>query len=244
MLSVIIPTLNEEKLIAGLLGRFTPALRERFGLELIVTDGGSTDRTLELCEGHVDQIVQHTGGERQTIGQGRNAGARVAQGEMLLFLNADVTLPSDLAGFLDALSAAVQEKGIATCRVQVHPDHATVADRLVLGTCDRIFWLFNRLGIGMGRGECHAVRRALFEQVGRYDERLIAGEDFDLYHRIAGLLRAEGERIPFLWEWTIYEDPRRYRELGYARTMWAWFTNTMSVTFRDRSYSEEWSVIR
>ena len=48
-ISVIVPTLNEEKLLEGMLRQFTPALRRRHGLEVIVSDGGSVDRTLEIA---------------------------------------------------------------------------------------------------------------------------------------------------------------------------------------------------
>ena len=43
---------------------------------------------------------------------------------------------------------------------------------------------------------------------------------------------------------TLYEDPRRYRQVGYARTLWEWFCNSASITLRRRSYSEEWAPVR
>ena len=243
--SIIIPTLNEEKLIAGLLARFTPAIREQLRLEIILSDGGSTDQTLALARGLANVIVIHPGDERQTIAAGRNAGAQQATGEVFLFFNADVELPVDLASFLKDLVRGVRQKGAATCRVAVHPGQARWMDRLVLGTCDRLFWMLNQIGIGMGRGECHAIDRALFEHLQGYNETLVAGEDFDLFHRIARYLRKQKKgSIAFLWNWTLYEDPRRYRELGYPRTMWSWFENFISILFTKRSRAEEWSVIR
>ena len=44
--SVVIPTLNEEKLLPRMLGQFTPELAARYGIEIVVSDGGSIDRTL------------------------------------------------------------------------------------------------------------------------------------------------------------------------------------------------------
>ena len=74
---------------------------------------------------------------------------------------------------------------------------------------------------------------------------LVAGEDFDLFHRVAAYLRARGSgRVRFLWDRVVYEDPRRYRKMGYPRTMWLWFRNFLSVLVRGRSVSKAWDPVR
>lgn len=118
-------------------------------------------------------------------------------------------------------------------------------DRLVLGTCDRLFLAMNVVGVGMARGECHAIRKSVFLAVDGYDESLAAGEDFDLFRRIATWgRRTRAARVRFLWNWVIWEDPRRYRQRGYARTMLDWFRNTVMITFFGRSHSSVWEPIR
>ena len=242
--SVIIPTLNEVKRIGSLLETFTPERRRRFGLEIVVTDGGSTDGTLAVAERLADNVVVHIGSERQTISAGRNAGAAAATGDVLLFFNADVRFPDEADAFLtDLIDAA--GAGAATCRVGVHPTEATWADRIVLGTCNVLFCGLNLVGGGMGRGECHAVRRDVFDAVGGYNEAYAAGEDFDLFNRIAQRARRRGEgRIRFLWQWVLFEDPRRYRQAGYLPTMWTWLRNSASITFFGRAYSDSWEPVR
>lgn len=262
--SVVIPALNEEKIIADLLQRFTPELKARLALEVIVSDGGSTDRTVGIAQRLADKVVLHEKEARQTISEGRNAGAKTAKGETLVFFNADVQLPENLEGFLRALIVAVEETGAATCRVIVHPSQATIADKIVLGACNVWFWFINQLGIGMGRGECHAIDKSTFHQLGGYRPDLVAGEDFDLFNRIAQEARNQRRNrsgksgnlpqkqesrnklkgVSFLWKWSVYEDPRRYRKIGYARTLWQWFMNTVTITFFNRSSSEEWTPFR
>ena len=141
--SIIIPALNEEKIIVSLLEQFTPALRQRLALEIIVSDGGSQDATIALATPLVDRVVLHEKVTRQTISEGRNEGAKVARGETLIFFNADVQLPDDLEGFLRALIEGVDGTGAATCRVLVHPEQATWADKTVLGACNAWFWFIN-----------------------------------------------------------------------------------------------------
>ncbi|MGD0152865.1 MAG: TIGR04283 family arsenosugar biosynthesis glycosyltransferase [Thermacetogeniaceae bacterium] len=83
-ISVIIPTLNEEIGIGALL----ESLSSRPDLEIIVSDGGSADRTEEICRTcGVTFIAGHPCRGRQM-----NAGAKIASGEILLFLHADSSL--------------------------------------------------------------------------------------------------------------------------------------------------------
>lgn len=243
--SIIVPTLNEVKVLGGLLAALGPARRHRHGLEVIVSDGGSDDGTIELAQALSDNVVVHEGSERQTIAAGRNAGAEAASGSLLLFLNADVRFPDDVDGFIESILHAAQRHGAATCRVAVHPDEARLQDRLVLGGCNLAFYTWNLIGLGMGRGECHALRRDVFQEVGGYDETLAAGEDFDLYRRIARWGKQSGDaRVAFLWEHVLWEDPRRYRKLGYVRTLYTWLRNSVYVTFAGRSHSDVWEPVR
>ncbi|MBI3071998.1 MAG: TIGR04283 family arsenosugar biosynthesis glycosyltransferase [Deltaproteobacteria bacterium] len=90
-IDVIIPVLNEEARIA----RQIRAVSRVRGLnEIIVVDGGSTDRTLAIARAHRGVSVLESPRGRAVQ---MNRGARVATGDVLLFLHADVTLPGDAA---------------------------------------------------------------------------------------------------------------------------------------------------
>jgi rSAM/selenodomain-associated transferase 2 len=90
-LSVVVPVLNEAGGIRAALEALAP-LRAS-GHEVIVVDGGSTDGTRELTAGLCDRVLGAPRGRALQM----NAGARVASGDMLLFLHADTRLP---AGFV------------------------------------------------------------------------------------------------------------------------------------------------
>ena len=77
MISIIIPTLNEAKIIESTLRTLAATLTLPY--EVIVSDGGSTDGTPELAARYANTVVVYSGAGRQTIGQGRNDGARVAE---------------------------------------------------------------------------------------------------------------------------------------------------------------------
>src|SRR5688572_29571028 len=82
-ISAIIPAKNEEKLIANTLSLFTPEIKRRFKLEVIVSDGGSGDATIGIAMAYADGIATHDEERRQTIAEGRNRGAGIAHGDIL-----------------------------------------------------------------------------------------------------------------------------------------------------------------
>jgi glycosyltransferase involved in cell wall biosynthesis len=240
MISVIIPTLNEETTVESLLTQFSEELIKKYEIELIVSDGGSTDRTIPLAERKVHVLIDHHGNGKQTIGEGRNRGAKCASGDILFFFNADVRV-DDMASFIGVMLEAIQmpETVAATCAVYVNPEEETILDRVYHRIHNGHVRLLNALGLGTGRGECQVVKRDAFFLVGGYDERLAAGEDFDLFMK----LRRHG-RITFVRSVEVYESPRRYRKLGYVRVTLFWFLNALSILLFRRSFSREWEPVR
>ncbi len=243
-ISVIVPTLQEEKLLDATLSVFSPEWRRDHAAELIVSDGGSTDATLEIAWRHADHVVVHTEDRRQTIAEGRNKGAQQARGEVLVFINGD-TMPAHLDEFTRTLEDFAGRRGsyarasALACPVRFVPSDERMADRLFHGYYNNYVRLLSILRIGAGRGECQVVRRKMFLSVGGYKTHLVAGEDFDLLARVG----MKG-RVLFAPELLVYESPRRFRKFGYFRVIWSWTINGLSVLFRGRSTSDEWEPVR
>lgn len=104
LLSVVIPSLNEEgEALAAAIGA---ALEHDSYVEVIVADGGSTDRTLELARRVGARTVCASSGRANCL----NAGAAVAMGELLLFLHGDTILPP---GYGVAVREALANPSIA-----------------------------------------------------------------------------------------------------------------------------------
>jgi glycosyltransferase involved in cell wall biosynthesis len=241
-ISLIVPALNEEKLIERTLLAFPHELRARYHAELVVSDGGSHDRTVEIARHHADLVVQHTDARRQTIAEGRNRGAEVATGDLLVFINAD-TIPRDVEAFMRQLTAIAAEgtsaRAAYACPVEVLPEERKLSDRLFHGFFNNYVRALNAVGIGMGRGECQVIRRDAFTRVGGYNNAMVAGEDFDLYSRLA-----RGGSIGHHANLCVYESPRRFRRYGYLRVLATWSANALAVIFLRRSISQEWEEIR
>lgn len=236
----MIPTYYEEKLLEETLKQFTPALRERFSLEVIVSDGGSNDQTVSIARKYADVVIVHDEPNRQTIAEGRNIGAAYASGSILMFVNADTRL-RDLPALLQDALAVLSTPGVValTCDVYIYPEEERLSDWFFQRVYNTFFRFLNLIHWGMGRGECQIIKREVFEQVGGYAPNLAAGEDYDLYRK---LIRKGN--VHFLRKHAVYESPRRYRRFGYLRVSWMWFVNALSVTLFHRSAWKQWKPVR
>jgi len=239
--SIIVPTLNEEKMLPNLLKQISQTtLKGRYNYEVIVSDGGSSDNTVEIAMKYSDIVKVHCNSYRQNIAEGRNVGASFAKGEVLIFLNADVML-SDPDKFFQFLNNSFcKSKYLAmSCFVKIFPSEENAADKFFHTIYNRYFRLLNFLGVGMGRGECQIIRREVFDKMNGYDEKLAAGEDFELFKRI----RKAG-KILYSKAVYIFESPRRFRTLGYRNVTYVWIQNGLSVFFKNTAISKEWEQIR
>ena len=90
--SIIIPTFNEEECIKELLPHLSK-IGSGFDYEIIVSDGGSTDKTLEIASSHGATVINSPKKRRSAQ---MNEGARQATGDVLYFLHADTFPPVDL----------------------------------------------------------------------------------------------------------------------------------------------------
>ncbi|MGQ9818682.1 MAG: glycosyltransferase [Candidatus Kapaibacteriales bacterium] len=242
LISIIVPVFQEEKLLDRILSQYKPELLIKYNCELIVSDGGSTDKTVEIAHKYTKKIVTHKHSNiKQTIGEGRNLGAQISSGNILVFINGD-TIPNDIEKFLKVVTNfANNEKNIGALafKVRAYPEEEKFKDKLFYFLHNNFVRFLNFVGIGMGRGECQVIRREVFFRVNGYNPKIFAGEDFDLYRRIAKV-----SKIKFIDSICVLESPRRFRKLGYIRTLWRWLLNGISVMFLNKSFSKNWEPIR
>ncbi|HEX5846337.1 MAG TPA: TIGR04283 family arsenosugar biosynthesis glycosyltransferase [Rhodoplanes sp.] len=154
-LSIIIPVLDEEAEIAHVLAALAP-LRSR-GVETIVVDGGSRDRTVALAAPLADRVITAPRGRAVQM----NTGAVAATGDVLLFLHADTRLPAEADRLvLDGLARSGRQWGRFDVRISGrHPLLRVVA---------ALMNIRSRLtGIATG-DQAMFVRRDLFERVGGF----------------------------------------------------------------------------
>jgi glycosyltransferase involved in cell wall biosynthesis len=238
--TVIIPTLNEEATLCWAEKIFTDEFKREYDIEVIISDGGSTDLTIEIAKKFADKIILNENFEKQTIAKGRNIGALNSNGEILVFLNADARI-NDVDTFFKLVDNLMKMPMVVALAfdVFVYPEEELFKDKVFHIFLNKFFAMLNVIGLGMGRGECHVVKREFFFKAGGYNENLPAGEDFEFYMRIRRL-----GKIINVHGLKIYESPRRYRKYGYIKTLTLWFLNSVSIIFRKKSISKVWNAVR
>ncbi len=195
MISVIVPTYDEEKALPKTL---TYLLRQPGHYEVIIADGGSTDRTLEL-------VRAHQGVRWLTAAKGRasqmNAGVGIARGEWLLFLHADTLLPKGALLRIDALTENT------SCQAGGFRHRFSGKDwRLAL-----ISWMDNmraRMTRVIYGDQALFVRRALFERLGGFPEDQPFLEDIRFCERLKRVTR------PVLLDACVITDSRKFVQMG------------------------------
>jgi rSAM/selenodomain-associated transferase 2 len=202
-ISIIIPSLDEESKIGATLESLRPAV-VNYGAEVIVVDGGSGDRTLEIARRYkFARVVEFNNAHR---GLQMNEGARLACGDALLFLHADAVAPP---GALDAINAALSKKeSLGGCFQIRFPKGAPFS----LGAVGRGINLRTRLFRTATGDQAIFVRRSVFEEIGGY-ERIPLMEDIALFNRIKrrGDVVVLSERVEI--------SPRRWLRHGVWRTV-------------------------
>lgn len=173
MLSIIIPTYNEEDYLPGLLASIRS---QRFGeYEIIVADADSTDRTREIAARFGARVVK--GG---MPGPGRNLGAAAAHGDLLLFLDADVILPD--ADWLGRKIEQFRRRGLDAGTCLIKPIGGKLVDLLVHNVFNA-HMMATQFTMAHAPGFCIFATRGLHDRIGGFDESITLAEDHDYVDR-------------------------------------------------------------
>ena len=198
-LAIVVPVLDEEAAIAATLQSLS-TLRAR-GAEVIVVDGGSRDRTVEIARPLCDRVIAAPRGRAAQM----NAGGGAAHGDVLLFLHADTRLPEDADRLiLDALAAGGCAWGRFDVRIEGrHPLFPVIAAMMNLRS--------RLTGIATG-DQAMFVERSAFAAIGGFPDIALM-EDIELSRRLKRLGR------PLCLRPCISTSGRRWEKLGVVRTI-------------------------
>ncbi len=205
--SVIIPCLNEEDNLPGVLDALLAQDLPRASFEIVLVDGGSRDRSVEVAEERGVRVIASPRG----VSVQRNRGAAEARAPVLVFLDADCLVQTDwlrlgLRQMEDAALAGgpilVPAGGSWVARAWGF--HNSVRSRLLADVPGQVFRLIATANL--------FVRRDVFEHVGGFDESLSSGEDFFFCYQVDRL----GKSV-------VFDDKVPVCHLGQPQTLRGFF---------------------
>ena len=200
-ISIIIPTLNEEGNISELIGRLKSS---NTVVEIIVSDGGSTDKTRELAEKAGAKVLDLNHPSRP---EQLNKGADMASTDLLYFVHADTLPPANYSNQI--LKAVRDGSQFGSFRFRFDNNKGMLKFN---SYCTRFPIMMFR-----GGDQSLFIRKSFFEKIGGYDENHIVMEDYDIIRR--------GKKFS---DFTLIQDDvevssRKYEENSYLRVNWANF---------------------
>jgi glycosyltransferase involved in cell wall biosynthesis len=203
--SVVLPAFNEEKLLPAALAAVKQAASaftaRGWEWECVVCDNNSTDATSAVARAGGATVVFEPVNQ---IGRARDAGARVATGEWLVFIDADSTPSAELFASIASRIAEGRAVGGGST-VELEPGTPRYA-RFVCG----LWNLWSRLA-GWAAGSCVWVEAEAFRTVGGFGTEYYAGEEVFLSRRLKSLARRSGRRFVILADHPLRTSSRKLK---------------------------------
>ncbi len=195
--SIIIPTLNEERNLRKLLPHLTKMDKESLIKEIIIADGGSDDQTTEFALSFGAKILRTEKGRAIQM----NAGAKKATGEILYFVHADSFPPFH---FTSDIVAKVREGADYGCF------RSLFQTKNKFLRANSFFTRFKGI-IFRGGGQTLFVKSAVFKKAGGFNESLVIMEEYELLMRMRKLGKFA------IVQKSVLVSARNYNKNGFVR---------------------------
>ena len=211
MISVIVPSFNEEENIAQCLVSLSHQTLARSEYEILVVDGGSTDKTCEIARKYADKVFIQTS---KKVGGARNDGVIASKGDIIASTDADCILPPD---WVERVKKDFADPAVAQVYGPVYPIEDTFGNHfslLLANTFSRIGYYSRTFYYTLG---CNtAFRKDAFVRAGMY-RCIDAGDDLEIAMRMKdmGKIRFDGKlKVGF--------SMRRYQQYGTFKSLYEW----------------------
>lgn len=210
--SIVIPTLNEEIALPHLLKDLEQQQFKQF--EVIVVDGNSQDKTLKKVAAFEHRLPQILVVKSQMRGASlqRNLGGKQAQGEFIIFMDADNRLDD---GFLDSLWHNLQNKQSDLFTCWCLPDSNAWFEHAAAQVVNLFISTATLVGFPCGLGACIGCRRTSFQYSTGFNPSISFAEEYEFVNR----LHRSGNVM------TVFKHPkfvysfRRFRNIGKLRLL-------------------------
>ena len=230
-LSVIVPAYNEERRLPATLGRIGEALAAAARpSEVIVVDNDSRDATARIAEAFGAKVVAE---KEHNISRVRNAGARRAAGDVLIFVDADTLVPAEL--FRKVADEMEDEDCFGGAAAVEYEDFERRWMKLYL-----LGWKLWGAVFNMKQGAAQFCRKSAFEALGGYDQTIFVGEDVEFYWRLSKFARRGGGRLHFVESPKVLTSARRFDRMSLWKTILLTHPVFIRLAWRRKSVWKDW----
>ena len=210
-LSVIIPTLNEEKYLPTLLNCLTHQTDQDF--EVIISDAKSSDKTVSVASEYSQKLnLIVISSDKKNVAHQRNMGAESASANYLLFLDADGGFGNN---FIQHLRTEIEKDLDANFIFYLGVQTSSLLIRFLSKIINAIVFTSQFLPNSFTSGGFICVKKDVFNNVGGYDETIYYAEDTDLTNRI----RHANYRVKLLYDLVVIFSLRRVEKIGLWRAL-------------------------
>ena len=232
MISVIIPTLNEEKYISKCLQGLKNQTFKDF--EVIIVDGKSSDNTIGTIKknfrgkNHFNYKIVTS--DKRGVGHQQNVGAKHAKGDIFVFTHADTVISRNT---LEKINELFQKR-------------RNVVGGSIIGKFEPIDYRVKLLNIyspvaqkvlGITYAYCNFVRRSVFEKMEGFRNCICEDNEFGFR------LKKEG-KIKILTNCRHFVSSRRFVHRGFYSTIWLWISEYLKIKFGRHTPIELYPVVR
>lgn len=236
LISVIVPAYNEAKFLRQTLGEIRHAIeanaRDGLSWEIVVCDNNSRDETALIAQESGAVVVFEPINQ---ISRARNTGASIAQGEWLLFIDADSYPSSELMA--DTL-VVIQEGQFIGCGTTVLVEGGTLFNKLRMERLNPLFRLFNWSG-----GAFLLVQRQAFQAIGGFSMDLYAYEEVDFVMRLKRYGRNQNKKFTVLHRHPVITSGRK-GDIGFFSLGRLFVSNFLAVILFGLHYLLPKAVVR
>ena len=233
MISFIVPCYNEEQYIRDCIKSIKKAA-SNIDYEIIVVDNNCTDNTSEIAR---DEDVIVVTEDRKGVVFARQTGYENAKYDLIANIDADSRIPEN---WVDVALKNIQPEDVAAVTGPLVYDDASIWLRIATRFYYYVAYISNFfIGVVLQGGNC-LIKKKYLDELDGYDTTIaFYGEDTMTAKRLY-----KYGKIKLLMNLNLYSSSRRLQKQGVFKTTWLYLINYFYVTFKNKSYSNDYKDFR
>jgi glycosyltransferase involved in cell wall biosynthesis len=233
MISFIVPCYNEEQYIRDCIKSIKKAA-SNINYEIIVIDNNCTDNTSEIAR---DEDVIVVTEDRKGVVFARQTGYENAKYDLIANIDADSRIPEN---WVDVALKNIQPEDVAAVTGPLVYDDASIWLRIATRFYYYVAYISNFfIGVFLQGGNC-LIKKKYLDELDGYDTTIaFYGEDTMTAKRLY-----KYGKIKLLMNLNLYSSSRRLQKQGVFKTTWLYLINYFYVTFKNKSYSNDYKDFR